>query len=75
MFLESAEKLSCTGREQKYKFFFKKMIVKSRTDLTFIIGNDDVSKLDLLNLSKLFKGTYKIKVRAQFYTVNFGVFF
>lgn len=51
------------------------MIVKSRTDLTFIIGSDDVSKLDLLNLSKLFKGTYKIKVRAQFYTVNFGVFF
>lgn len=73
--LESAEKLSCTDREQKYKFFFKKMIVKSRTDLTFIIGNDDVSKLDLLNLPKLFKGTYKIKVRAQFYTVNFGVFF
>ena len=51
------------------------MIVKSRTDLTFIIGNNDVSKLDLLNLPKLFKGTYKIKVRAQFYTVNFGVFF
>lgn len=73
--LESAEKLSCTDREQKYKFFFKKMIVKSRTDLTFIIGNNDVSKLDLLNLPKLFKGTYKIKVRAQFYTVNFGVFF
>lgn len=51
------------------------MIVKSRTDLTFIIGNDDISKLDLLNLPKLFKGTHRIKVRAQFYTVNFGFFF
>ena len=45
--LTAADSLSCTDREQKYRFFFKKLIVKSRTDLTFIIGNDDISNLDL----------------------------
>lgn len=40
-----------------------------------IIGNEDVSKLDLTNLSKVFQGTHNIKVRAQFYTVHFGIFF
>ncbi len=67
--------LSDEDREQDYRALFKKMIVKSRTDLTFIIGSEDISKLDLLNLPKKFQGTYRIKVRGQYYTVNFGVFF
>lgn len=67
--------LSDEDREQDYRALFKKMVVKSRTDLTFIIGSEDISKLDLLRLPKKFQGTYKIKVRGQYYTVNFGVFF
>lgn len=41
----------------------------------FIIGNEGISKLDLVNLNKVFQGTHKIKVRVQFYTVHFGIFF
>lgn len=59
---------------EDYRKLFKKVVIKSRTDLTFIIGSDKLEGLDLLNLSKLFTGTYDIKFRAQIYTVTFGVF-
>lgn len=50
------------------------MIVKKRCDLTFIIGNENISKLNLLDLNRCLEGTYQIKVRAQVYQVRFGIF-
>ncbi|MBQ6920518.1 MAG: recombinase family protein [Bacilli bacterium] len=66
-------KLSAEDREQNYRGLFKKVVIKSRTDLTFIVGNDKLNGLDLLNLPKVLKGTKTIKVRGQFYLVNFGI--
>ena len=57
-----------------FRNLFKHMVVKNRCDITFIIGNEDVSKLNLLALDKCLTGTYQIKVRAQIYQVQFGLF-
>lgn len=73
--LESLNSLSTTDKEQNYRTLFQRMVVKSRTDLTFIIGNPDISKLDLMSLHKTMEGKYVIQVRAQMYEVSFGVFF
>ncbi len=43
--------------------------------LTFIIGNENLKGLDLSNLPKSFESEHQIKVRGQFYTVKYGVFF
>ena len=45
------------------------------TDLTFIIGNENVENLDLLNLPKVLNSKYQIKARAQLYNVGFGIYF
>lgn len=60
--------------EGTFRKLFKRLIVKKRCDLTFVIGKEDVSELDLLNLKRCLEGTYEIKVRAQLYTVKFGIF-
>ncbi len=73
--MEIVDKLSMTEYDPNFKKLFKKVVIKSRTDLTFIIGNENVSDLDLLNLPKAFNSKYQIKVRAQLYNVDFGVYF
>ena len=72
--LHTLEKLNDENMEDTFRQLFKRMIVKNRLDLTFIIGNDDLTCLNLLDLPKQFTGTQQIKVRSQFYTVNFGIF-
>ena len=59
---------------QSLRILFKRMIVKNRLDLTFIIGNENVANLNLFNLKKILVGSHQIKVRAQHYTVKFGIF-
>ncbi len=56
--------------EDTFRQLFKRMIAKN----TFIIGNEDLTGLNPPDLPKLFIGTQQIKVRSQFYTVNFGIF-
>lgn len=67
--------LSSTDRNQNYRVLLKKAIINSRTDITFIIGNEDISCLNLLELPRCFESEHKIKVRGQFYIVKYGVFF
>ena len=64
-----------TEYDPNFRKLFKKVIIKSRNDLTFIIGNENVEHLDLLNLPKVLNSKYPIKVRAQFYNVDFGICF
>lgn len=71
--INALENLSDADRDQNYRTLFKKMVVKSRTDLIFIIGAEDLNGINLLDLPKAFQGTYMIKVRAQLYKVNFGI--
>lgn len=37
---------------QSFRILFKRMIVKNRLDLTFIIGNENVTNLNLSDLKK-----------------------
>lgn len=69
------DSLSITEREQNYRTLLKRLVIKSRTDLTFVIGNEDLSGLDLMNLKRCFESEHRIKVRGQFYIVKYGVFF
>ena len=73
--IATVDSLSSEDRNQNYRSLFKKLVVKSRTDLTFIVGNDDLSGIDLQALPRCFEGEHKIKVRGQFYLVKYGIFF
>lgn len=73
--MKTINELSMTEYDPNFRKFFKKVIIKSRTDLTFIIGNENVENLDLLNLPKVLNSNYQIKVRAQLYNVDFGIYF
>jgi len=73
--MEIVDKLSMIEYDPNFKKLFKKVVIKSRTDLTFIIGNENINDLDLLNLPKALNSKYQIKVRAQLYDVDFGVYF
>ena len=73
--IEIVDKLSMTEYDPNFRKLFKKVVIKSRTDLTFIIGNENINDLDLLNLPKALNSKYQIKVRAQLYDVDFGVYF
>ena len=73
--IETLNSLSIDDRNQNYRTLFKRLVINSRTDLTFIIGNENLKELDLLNLPKSFESEHQIKVRGQFYTVKYGVFF
>ena len=73
--IKTINELSMTEYDPNFRKLFKKVIIKSRTDLTFIIGNENVENLDLLNLPKVLNGKYQIKVRAQLYNVDFGIYF
>lgn len=57
-----------------FRHLFKHVIVKNRLHLTFIIGREDMTGLNLLDLPECIKGTYEIKVRAQIYQVEFGIY-
>lgn len=41
---------------------------------SFVIGREDMTGLNLLDLPECIKGTYEIKVRAQIYQVEFGIY-
>lgn len=41
------------------------MIVKNRLDLTFIIGNENVTNLNCLDLKKILVGSRQIKVEPN----------
>ena len=73
--MELIDSLPSTEYNPNYRRLFKKAIIKSRTDITFVIGNEDLSNLDLLNVNKLIEEKHTIKVRGQQYTVSFGLFF
>ena len=60
--------------DPSFRKLFKKVIIKSRTDLTFIVGDDNITKLDLINIPKTMSGTFVIKVRAHLYKVTFGIY-
>ena len=72
---KTINELSITEYDLNFRKLFKKIIIKSRTDLTFIIENENVDNLDLLNLPKVINSKYQIKVRAQLYNVDFGIYF
>lgn len=72
--LSTLEKINDVNIEDTFRQLFKRMIVKNRLDLVFIVGNEDVTGLNLLDLPKKFTGKQQIKVRSQYYTVNFGIF-
>lgn len=57
-----------------FRHLFKHVIVKNRLHLTFVIGREDMTGLNLLDLPECIKGTYEIKVRAQIYQVEFGIY-
>lgn len=61
-----------TAEDFDYKKLFAKVIVISRDEIRFIIGNADVSKLNLKK-NPLFRGSIKYKERATWYTTNFGI--
>ena len=71
---DSLDKIDEDNIEESFRILFKRMIVKNRLDLTFIIGNENVTNLNLLDLKKILVGSHQIKVRAQHYTVKFGIF-
>lgn len=71
---ESLKLVDENNIKDTFRYLFKHMIVKKRCDLTFIIGNENISKLNLLDLKRCLEGTYQIKVRAQVYQVRFGIF-
>lgn len=71
---DSLDKINEDNIEESFRILFKRMIVKNRLDLTFIIGNENVTNLNLLDLKKILVGSHQIKVRAQHYTVKFGIF-
>ena len=71
---DSLDKINEVNIEESFRILFKRMIVKNRLDLTFIIGNENVTNLNLLDLKKILVGFHQIKVRAQHYTVKFGIF-
>ena len=72
---KTINELSITEYDLNFRKLFKKVIIKSRTNLIFIIGNENVNNLDLLNLPKVINSKYQIKVRAQLYNVYFGIYF
>jgi len=71
---ESLKLVDENNIKDTFRYLFKHMIVKKRCDLTFIIGNENISNLNLLDLNRCLEGTYQIKVRAQVYQVRFGIF-
>ena len=72
--LAVVDSLSSTDLDQDYRKLFKRAVIKSRTDITFIIGGENLEGIDLLNLPKGMPGTHTIKVRAQLYKVSFGLY-
>ena len=73
--MKTINEFSMTKYDPNFRKLFKKVIIKSRTDLSFIIGNENVDNLDLLDLPKVLNGKYQIKVRAQLYNMDFGIYF
>ena len=73
--MDIVDSLSATEYDPSFRKLFKKAVIKSRTDITFIIGNENLSNLNLLDLPKHINEKHTIKVRAQIYTVEFGIFF
>ena len=67
--MKTINEFSMTDYDPNFRKLFKKVIIKSRTDLTFIIGNENVENLDLLNFE------WQTEVRAQLYNVDFGIYF
>ncbi len=61
-----------TADDYDYKKLFAKVIVISRSEIRFIIGSSDVSRLDY-NKEPLFKGSIKYKERQTWYITNFGI--
>ena len=61
-----------TAEDFDYKKLFAKVIIISRDEIRFIIGNADVSKVNLKK-NPLFRGSIKYKERATWYTTNFGI--
>ncbi len=57
-----------------FRYLFKHMIVIDRLHLVFIIGRECIKGIDLKNLKTCLNGTYEIKVRAQLYKANFGIY-
>ena len=73
--MDIVDSLSATEYDPSFRKLFKKAVIKSRTDITFIIGNENLSNLNLKDLPKHINGKHTIKVRAQTYKVEFGIFF
>ena len=48
------------------------MIIIDRSEIRFIIGNEDTSKIDL-SKEPAFKGSIKYKERQTWFTTNFGI--
>ena len=61
-----------TTEDYDFEKLFKKVVVINRNEIRFIIGSEDISKI---NFSKkpLFTGSVKYKERQTWFTANFGV--
>lgn len=55
-----------------FKKIFSKVIIIDRSEIRFIIGNEDTSKIDL-SKEPAFKGSIKYKERQTWFTTNFGI--
>ncbi len=55
-----------------FKKIFSKVIIIDRSEIRFIIGNEDTSKIDL-SKEPTFKGSIKYKERQTWFTTNFGI--
>lgn len=55
-----------------FKFIFSKVVIINRSEIRFVIGNEDISKLDLLQ-QPLFTGSIKYKERQTWFSTNFGI--
>lgn len=55
-----------------FKKIFSKVIIIDRSEISFIIGNEDTSKIDL-SKEPTFKGSIKYKERQTWFTTNFGI--
>ena len=55
-----------------FRVIFKRLIIKSKDHLLFILGNYDVSKVDLKR-KPIFNSKVEYYVRRTKYTTNFGI--
>jgi len=71
IYLKGLKKIESV-EDYDFKKIFSKVIIIDRSEIRFIIGNEDTSKIDL-SKEPTFKGSIKYKERQTWFTTNFGI--